>query len=213
MVLVEEEDVDDDEGGSDGDGGVSDVEGGPVIAAEPDLEEVGDGAVDDAIGNVAGGAAEEQRQAGGGQRAAAVTGDEEPGQRGDDGRGADDQQDAHRGGGRIGEDAEGDAWIAAVHQVDEVGDQLAMPAFNGLRFKPGFAGAIDEDHGQGEPEPAETRGDHDGLDVRSPRRVLATDLGIGRESGGPSKLRVNKTAALQNGGLRGCMGGCAFDFG
>ena len=58
VVFVEEEDVDDDEGGADGDGGVGDVEGGPVVGAEPDFEEVGDGAVDDAIGYVASGAAE-----------------------------------------------------------------------------------------------------------------------------------------------------------
>ena len=63
VMFVEEEDVDDDEGGADGDGGVGYVEGGPVVGAEPDLEEVGDRAVDDAVGYVAGGAAEQQREA------------------------------------------------------------------------------------------------------------------------------------------------------
>ena len=58
LVFVEEEYVDDDEGGADGDGGVGDVEGRPVVAAEPDFEEVCDSAVDDAVGHVAGGTAE-----------------------------------------------------------------------------------------------------------------------------------------------------------
>ena len=66
MVFVEEEDVDDDEGGADGDGGVGDVESGPVVAAEPDFEEVGDRAMDDAVGYVAGGTAQQQREAGSG---------------------------------------------------------------------------------------------------------------------------------------------------
>src|SRR5712675_2302661 len=79
VVFVEEENVDDDEGGAYGDGGVGDVEGRPVVTAEPDFEKVGDRAVDDAIGNVAGGATEEQRQARGGERAAAMAGGEEPG--------------------------------------------------------------------------------------------------------------------------------------
>ena len=54
-----EEDVENDEGGADGDGGVGYVEGGIVVVAEADFEEVGDGAVEDAVGDVAGGAAEE----------------------------------------------------------------------------------------------------------------------------------------------------------
>jgi len=59
VVFVEEENVDDDEGGAYGDGGVGDVEGRPVVTAEPDFEEVGDRAVDDAIGNVPGSATEQ----------------------------------------------------------------------------------------------------------------------------------------------------------
>src|ERR1700722_4583748 len=64
VVLVEEEDVDDDEAGANGNGGVGDVEGRPVIAAEPDFEEVCDGAVDDAVGHVAGSTAEQKSEAG-----------------------------------------------------------------------------------------------------------------------------------------------------
>ena len=57
MVFVEEEYVDDDEGGAYSDRGVGDIESGPVIAAEPDFEEVRDGAMNDTIGDVAGRAA------------------------------------------------------------------------------------------------------------------------------------------------------------
>jgi len=64
VVLVEEKDVDDDEGGADGDGGVCYVEGRPVIAAEPDFKEVCHGAVHDAVRHIAGGTAEEKSKAG-----------------------------------------------------------------------------------------------------------------------------------------------------
>src|SRR6266436_6330918 len=141
VVFVEEEDVDDDEGGADGDGRVGDVESGPVVAAEPDFEEVDDRAVDDAIGYVAGGAAEQQREARGSQGTTAVAGDKQPGERTDDCGGSDDQHNAHGHRGRIREDAEGDAWITAVHQVDEIVDQLAVPAFDSSRVEPGFARA------------------------------------------------------------------------
>ena len=158
VVFVEEKDIDDDEGGTDGDGGVGDVEGGPVVGAKPDLQEVGDRAVDDAVGDVAGGAAEQQREAGSSEGAAAVTSDEQPSERADHRSRPDDQQDAHGGGWRIGEDTEGDTGIAAVHQVDEIVNQLAVPTLDGLQFEPSFAGAVEEDDGEGEPEPAEAGG-------------------------------------------------------
>jgi len=159
MVFVKEEDVDDDEGGADGDGGIGDVESGPVVAAEPDFEEVGDSAVDDAVGYVAGGAAEQQREAGSGEGPTAVTGDKQPGKCTDDCSGSDYQHNAHGHRGRISEDTESDSGVTAVHQVDEIVDQFAVPAFDSLRFEPGFAGAVEEDDGQGEPEPAETSRD------------------------------------------------------
>ena len=132
VMFVEEEDVDDDEGGADGDGGVGYVEGRPVIAAEPDFEEVCHGAVDDAVRHISGGTAEEKSKTGGSKTTATVAGDKQPSQGSDDYRGADDQQDAHAGGRRIGEDTEGNAGIAAVHEVDEIVDHLAVPAFNRL---------------------------------------------------------------------------------
>jgi hypothetical protein len=149
VVFVEEEDVDDDEGGADGDGGVGDVEGGPVIAAEPDFEEVGDRAVDDAVGYIAGGAAEQKREARRGEGAPAVARDKQPSERADYYGGAYDQQDAHSCGWRIGEYSEGDARVAAVHEVDEIVDELAVPAFDSLRLEPGFRAAVEQDDGEG----------------------------------------------------------------
>ena len=34
-----------------------------------------------------------------------------------------------------------------------------MPAFGRLRFEPGFGGAVDDDDGESEPEPAKSSGD------------------------------------------------------
>ena len=51
------------EDGADGDGGIGDVEGGPGIEdssgeeAEPHFQEIGDGAVEEAVGEITGGAA------------------------------------------------------------------------------------------------------------------------------------------------------------
>ncbi len=146
---MEEEDVDDDEGGADGDGGVGDVEGGPVVVAEPNLEEVRDRAVNDAVGYVAGCAAEQKREARSGEGAAAVARDKQPSERADYYGGAYDQQDAHSCGWRIGEYSEGDTRVAAVHEVDEIVDELAVPAFDGFRLEPGFGGAVEEDDGEG----------------------------------------------------------------
>src|SRR5579883_3414725 len=64
-----EEDIEDEEEGANGNGGVGDIEGGPGIEdgkrneTQPDFEEIGDRAMDDAIGEIAGGAAQEQREA------------------------------------------------------------------------------------------------------------------------------------------------------
>ena len=82
--------------GADGDGGIGDIEGRPRIEnaprkeREPDFEEVGDGTVNDAIGEVAGGSAEQKREARGSQRATAVAGDKQPGEHADDHDGAGD---------------------------------------------------------------------------------------------------------------------------
>ena len=79
VVFGAEEDVENDERGAYGDGGIGYVKGGVVVIAEADFEEVGDGAVKDAVGDVTCGAAEKEREAGGGHGATGVSGGEEPG--------------------------------------------------------------------------------------------------------------------------------------
>src|SRR5580693_7383147 len=78
-VLGAEEDVDDEQDCADGDGGIGDVEGGIVVGAQPDFEKIGDGSMENAIGDVASGAAEEEREASGGHRATAGAGYKKPG--------------------------------------------------------------------------------------------------------------------------------------
>ena len=93
-VLVGEKDVEDDEYGADSNGGVGDVECGIVVRAEPNFEEIRDGAVEDTIGDVTGGAAKKKREARGGEAAAATAGDKEPGENGDHDKRASDENDA-----------------------------------------------------------------------------------------------------------------------
>ncbi len=63
--MAGEQDVEDQQNGADGDGGIGNVEGGPAVGTQKDLEEIGDAAVKDAVGDVAGSPAEQQRKAGG----------------------------------------------------------------------------------------------------------------------------------------------------
>src|SRR5579863_6965106 len=76
LALHAKECVQDDEGGADGDGRIGDVEGGVMVGAEPDFEEVGDGTVEDAIGDIAGRSAKEKSEASSGGWATAVPGNE-----------------------------------------------------------------------------------------------------------------------------------------
>ena len=64
-----------------------------------DLEEIGDGAVEDAVGDVAGGTAEEKGEAGGVQGADTTVSDEQPSNEGDDDEGAADENYAQGGRG------------------------------------------------------------------------------------------------------------------
>ena len=64
-----------DENGADGDGGVGDIEGGVTVSAEPDFEKIGDSAVNQAVGKIAGGAADEERETGESAPSDGLTGD------------------------------------------------------------------------------------------------------------------------------------------
>src|SRR6266446_915226 len=119
-----------------------------MVRAEPDFEEIGDGAVEDTIGDVAGGAAEKKSEARGGETAAAMACDDEPGG---------DENDARPGRSGIGEKTESDAGIAGANEIDEMVNYFVTPAFGGLRFEPGLGGAVEKNDGEGEPEEAEAR--------------------------------------------------------
>src|SRR5258707_390467 len=129
---VTENNIENDERGANGDGGIRDVEGWVVVRAEPHLEEVRDRAMDDAVGDVARRSAEKKREADCGQRAAAVPGDEKPTERADDEDRACDQGYAQPRRGRVRENAESNARVAAVDKINKMADQLAAPALGSL---------------------------------------------------------------------------------
>ena len=120
-----------------------------MVGAEPHFEEIGDGAVEEAIGDVAGGAAEKKCKAGGGEAASAMAGDEEPSEDSDDHERAGDENDASPGPSGIGEKTKSDPWIAGANEIDEVVNYFVAPAFGGLRFEPSFGGAVEENDGEG----------------------------------------------------------------
>jgi hypothetical protein len=127
-----------------------------VVRAEPNFEEIGDGAVEDPIGDIAGGAAKKKREACGGGAAPEMAYDEEPGENGNNDERTGDENDARPGRSGIREEAEGDARIAGANQINEMVNYFMAPAFRCLRFEPGFGGAVEEDDGEGEPKEAES---------------------------------------------------------
>ena len=157
--LAGEEDVEDEENGADGDSGVGYVEGGPAIGAEKDFEKIGDPAVEDTIGDIAGCSAEEESESGGVEGSKIFASDQQPSDDGDDGNGSYDKEYAECRRGRASEEAEGNAGITALNQVEEIMDDFVAPGFGGLRFDQGLGGAIEKDDGEGEPDPAEAGGE------------------------------------------------------
>ncbi len=111
-----------DEARANGDCRVGNVEGRIAVGAEPHFEEVRHRAVNDPIGDIAGRAAEQQGETCGSRHAAAAAGDQQPGERGDDRDRAQNQNDARPRGGGIRQDAESDAGIATVYEINEVVD-------------------------------------------------------------------------------------------
>src|SRR5437879_947429 len=107
-----------DKDGANRDSGIRNVEGRPRIENSPgkemkiDLDEIGDGAVEDAVGDVASGTPEKKRQACGVKGADAASGDEQPGDNCDDDEGAADKEHAQSGRGKTGEKTESDAGVA-----------------------------------------------------------------------------------------------------
>jgi len=64
------------------------------------------------------------------------------------------------------------AGISAVNEINEVVDQLVAPAFDRVRFEPGLGGAVEENDGEGEPEPAEASGEiHEVKKVKEVKEV------------------------------------------
>src|ERR1700676_1791690 len=114
-VRAREEGVQDDKNGANGNGGIGNVESGPGIEDLPGKgveiyhQEIGDGAVDDAVGEVSGGTAKKEGESGGVERGGVATGDQEPGDQGDDYDRTGDEQDADQQGWRGRKKAESDA--------------------------------------------------------------------------------------------------------
>src|SRR5204862_6306083 len=98
-VLRREEYIKKNENGADGDGGVGDVEGGVTVSAEPEFEKISDSAVNQAVGEIAGGSADEEREARESAPSDGLARNEEPGEGGDE---------EHREGGE--EDATPGRW-------------------------------------------------------------------------------------------------------
>jgi hypothetical protein len=156
-----EKDFEKNEDGADGDGGVGDVEGGPGIEegkvqeAEPDFQKIGDGAVEEAVGEIAGGATEKHGEAGSHECAAGFVGDEHPSEDGDDDDGTADEKNAKGRRGQAGKKTKTDSRVARIDKFEDARDGGISKEFGGTGFDPGFGGAVEKNDDKGEPEPAE----------------------------------------------------------
>ena len=132
-----------------------------------DLDEIGDGAVENAVGEISGSAAEEKSETGCVYSADAAARDEQPDDDGDDNEGTGDKDYAQRGRGQTSEETEGDAGIARVNQIQEIINDCSGETISGARFDPGLGGAIEKDDSKGEPEEAKPgRKSHEGEEVK-----------------------------------------------
>ena len=103
-----------------------------------DFDEIGDSAVEDAVGDVASGTAEEKREAGSVQRTHAAAGNEQPGDKCDDDEGATDKEYAQAGRGKAGEKTERDAGITGVNEVEKILNDRVREAITRQGLDPGF---------------------------------------------------------------------------
>ena len=140
-----------------------------------DLDEIGDGAVEDAVGDVASGTPEKKRQACGVKGADAASGDEQPGDNCDDDEGAADKEHAQGGRGKTGEKTESDAGVAGVNEIEKVLNDEVRRVVTGAGLDPGLGGAIEEDDGESEPEKAKARSKgHEVKEVKEIKEVQET---------------------------------------
>ena len=178
-----EQDVNEDEYSADGDGGIRDVEGGPGIESLPsqkrkiDLQKIGDGAVKDAIRDVACGSAEEKSEASGICAADAAAGDEQPGNKSNDDEGTGDKDNTENGRRKRGEKTERDARVAGVNQVEKILDHRMRKLGRGAGFDPGLCKAVEEHHCQGKPEKTEAGGkSHEVWEVQERKDTKKSEL-------------------------------------
>jgi len=137
-----------------------------------DLDEIGDCAVENAVGEITSGTAKEKSEARSVQRADAAAGDEQPGDDCDDYEGADDKDYAQGGRRKTSEEAEGDAGVAGVNEIKKIINNCGGETIRRVRFDPSLGGAVEKDDGEGDPEEAKARRKgHEGEEVKEVKEV------------------------------------------
>lgn len=116
-----------------------------------DLKEIGYGAVEDAVSDIAGGAAEEKGEARGIQCADTAAGDEQPGDDSDDDQRAADEDYSQGGRGKTSEKTEGDAGIARVDEIEKTANDGVREVVRRAGFDPRFGGTVEENNDQRNP--------------------------------------------------------------
>lgn len=114
-----------------------------------DLDEIGDCAVENAVGEITSGTGKEKSQAGGVCSADAAAGDEKPSDDCDDYEGAYDKDYSQGRRRQTGEKTESDAGVAGVNEIKAIINDCGGETISGARFDPGLAGAIEKDDGEG----------------------------------------------------------------
>ena len=142
LFLRSEENIKKNEDGANGDGGVCDVERRIAISAEPDFEKVRYGTMDEAIGKITSGSTDEESKARKSSPSGRSGRNEKPRENRNENKGHGDKSDFEIRRRRVGEHAEGNARILRMDEIDEVVDELVMPAFGGARFDEGFGEAV-----------------------------------------------------------------------
>lgn len=145
--------VEDEEDAADDDGGVGDIEVGPVVVDDMDLEEVGDHAEAEAVPDIPDGAAEDESEGdhGGCQTAAKADDDEDDDRRGNQ---REDGEDPMREGRtrRVSEHREGRARIEHVGDAEDMADDDDCTSFGNVADDPELGESVEEEDDGGEGE-------------------------------------------------------------
>ncbi len=151
--------IDDQEGRTDGDSAIRDIESGEIMIVRIYFDEVRDGPAYNAVEKIAHGAAEDQRKADAEDPVGSLFArgpKEDPGDQRQHSRRESDQDQAAQRTRGVGEQAEGDSRVLSVDDVEEAGNDAVCLPERHVGFDEPFRDAVEDEDSSGDHERGES---------------------------------------------------------